>query len=183
MPPVFVTTGGSQIVDDIMRPTKSVAVYHQQLSKDNPMTGTILILIWVIGVWQAGTPWTEAAEEPSNISSTGDIVRDTKEALETTREYSLQQKEVFEKRVRLELQELQAKIAELRKQTDVASSEARKEMQKAIQDLEKKKYEARKKLDEVNESTSSAWTSLKAGMTAAVEDLKKSYHEALSKFP
>ena len=146
------------------------------------MAGRLFILIWVFGIWQADISWTEAGEEPHR-SSTDRIVRDTKEALETTKEYSLRQKEVFEKRVRVELQELQVKIAELRKQTDVASSEARKEMQKAIQDLERKKHEARKKLEEVNEATSSAWTSLKAGMTAAVEDLKKSYQEAMSKFP
>ena len=146
------------------------------------MVGRLLILIWVIGIWQADSSWTEAGEEP-HTSSTDRIVRDTKEALETTKEYSLRQKEVFENRVRVELQELQINIAELRKQTDVASSEARKELQKAIQDLERKKHEARKKLEEVNESTSSAWISLKAGMTAAVEDLKKSYQEALSKFP
>jgi Asp-tRNA(Asn)/Glu-tRNA(Gln) amidotransferase A subunit family amidase len=146
------------------------------------MTARALILIWVIGIWPAGISCAEAGEEPQR-SSTDRIVRDTKEALETTKEYSLRQKEAFEKRVRAELQELQVKIAELRKETDVASAEARKEMQKAIQDLERKKHEARKKLEEVNESTSSAWTSLKAGMTAAVEDLKKSYQEAVSKFP
>ena len=148
------------------------------------MTGRkIFILICAIGICQANMAWTEAAEERSKTTSTDSIVRDSKEALETTKEYTLRQKEAFEKRVRAELQELQVKIAELRKQTDVASSEARKEMQKAIQELEKKKDEARKKLDEVNESTSSAWTSLKAGLTVAVEDLKKSYHDALSKFP
>ena len=56
-------------------------------------------------------------------------------------------------------------------------------MQKTIQDLEKKKDEARKKLEEVNESTSSAWSTLKDGMTATVEYLKKSYKEAVSKLP
>ena len=68
---------------------------------------------------------------------------------------------------------MQAKIAELQKKTSAASMEAREEMQKAIQDLEKKKDEARRKLDEVNESTTSAWSTLKDGMAIAVEDLKK----------
>ena len=78
---------------------------------------------------------------------------------------------------------MQAQIAELQTRTDVASSEVRKDVQKAIQDLEKKKDEARRKLDEVNGATSSAWATLKEGMTAAVEDLKKSYKEAMSKLP
>ncbi len=111
------------------------------------------------------------------------MLRDTKEALEATKHYTLQQKAAFEKAVHMELNELQPKIAELQKKAGAASGEARKDMQKAIQDLEKKKIEARKQLEEVNESTSSAWSTLKDGMTAAVEDLKKSYQEAVSKLP
>ena len=116
-------------------------------------------------------------------STTDKVLRDAKEALEATKQYRLQQKEAFERTVQIELNELQPKIAVFQKKTSAASAEARKDLQKAIQDLEKKKEEARRKLEEVNESTSSAWSSLKDGMTAAVEDLKKRYKEAVSRLP
>ncbi len=116
-------------------------------------------------------------------STTDKVLREAKEALEATKQYTLQQKEAFEKTVQVELNELQPKIAELQKRTSAASAEARKDLQKAIQDLEKKRDEARRKLEEVNESSSSAWSLFKDGMTAAVEDLKKSYQEAVSKLP
>lgn len=78
---------------------------------------------------------------------------------------------------------MQTKIAELQTKTRAASAEARKELQAALQDLERKKEEARKQLDEVSRSTSSAWNRLKDNLDATVADLKKSYKETVSKLP
>lgn len=146
-------------------------------------TGTLVRMLWAAGLLQAVAPWMAAAGDQPPPSTSDKIVRDASDALEATKRYTLRQKEAFQKTMQIELNELQTKIAELRKKTSAASAEARKEMQKAIQDLEKKKDEARKKLDEVNASTSSAWSTMKDGMTAAVEDLKTSYQEAVSKLP
>jgi uncharacterized membrane protein YccC len=145
--------------------------------------GSRIVMLCVAGILQAVASWTAAAGDQPRTSTTDKMAQDTKEALEATKQYTLRQKEAFQKNVQEELNELQRKIAALQKKTDAATVEARKDMQKAIQDLEKKKDEARKKLEEVNESTSLAWTTLKDGMTAAVEDLKKSYKEAVSKLP
>lgn len=144
--------------------------------------GRIVLLLCAMGILLtiAAGPVAAGDQQPS---TTDKVLRDTKEALEVTKQYTFRQKEAFEKAVRIELNELQTKIAELQKKAGAASAEARRDMQKAIQDLETKKDEARKKLEEVNESTSSAWSTLKDGMTAAVEDLKKSYQEAVSKLP
>ena len=116
-------------------------------------------------------------------STTEKVIRDTKEAVESTTQYTMQQKDTFQKAVQAELAEMQTKIAELRKQTNAAAVEARAEMQKALQELERNKEEARKQLDEVTQSTNSAWSKLKDNMNAAVADLKKSYKEIVSKLP
>ena len=144
--------------------------------------GRIVLLLCVTGTLLIIAPSTMTAgdEQPS---TTDKLVRDTKDTVEATKQYTLQQKEAFQKTIQVELNEMQVKIADLQKKTSAASAEARGEMKKAVQDLEKKKDVARKKLEEVNESTSSAWSTLKDGMTTAVTDLKKSYHEAVSKFP
>ena len=128
------------------------------------------------------TPWAFAGDQ-TRSSTTDTLIRDTKEAVQATKQYSIQQKEIFQKAVQSELAEMQIKIAELQKKTNAASAEARSDMQKALQELEHKKEEARKQLDEVNESTSSAWSKLKDNMNAAVDDLKKSYKETVSKLP
>ena len=52
-----------------------------------------------------------AGDQPP--STTDKVLRDTKEALEASKQYTLQQKEAFEKAVHIELNELQTKIAEL----------------------------------------------------------------------
>ena len=145
--------------------------------------GRIVLMLCATGTLLTIAPWTVGADDQPQPSTTDKMVRDTKNAVEVTKQYTLQQKDAFQKTIQVELNEMQAKIAQLQKKTSAASVEARGEMQKAIQDLEKKKDEARKKLEEVNESTSSAWSTLKDGMTAAVEDLKKHYKEAVSKLP
>lgn len=142
-------------------------------------TGMTLCLI---SAFLTITPWAFAGDQ-TRSSTTDTLIRDTKEAVQATKQYSIQQKEIFQKAVQSELAEMQIKIAELQKKTNAASAEARSDMQKALQELEHKKEEARKQLDEVNESTSSAWSKLKDNMNAAVDDLKKSYKEPVSKLP
>lgn len=142
-----------------------------------------LLFVTVMGLQFTIAPWALAASDRPQPSTTDRIVRDTKEAVEATKQYTIQQKETFQKAVRSELIDLQARIAELQKKTDAVSAEARAEMQKALKELEGKKEEAKKKLEELNESTSSTWGRLKDGMNAAVEDLKKSYKETVSKLP
>jgi Skp family chaperone for outer membrane proteins len=141
-----------------------------------------LAFLCMIGISLTLPPRTTAGDQPQP-STTDRVIRDTKEAVEATKQYTLQQKETFQKAVQAELAEMQVKIAELQKKTHAASAEARTEMQKALQELEHKKAEAGKQLEEVNASTSSAWSKLKDNMNAAVEDLKKSYTETVSKLP
>ncbi|HET9960940.1 MAG TPA: hypothetical protein VFQ34_01275 [Nitrospiraceae bacterium] len=126
---------------------------------------------------------TSAGDASGPDQGTGKVLRETKEAMEATKEYTLKQKETFTDKVRAELKEMQEKIAELRRKTESASAEARAELQNAITDLEKKKNEARKKLDEASESTGTAFGRLRDGVATAVEELKKSYKDALSKMP
>ncbi|ULA58069.1 MAG: conserved exported protein of unknown function [Nitrospira sp.] len=147
------------------------------------IAGRVLMVLCLMGVMLAPVPRALAAGDQAPPSTTEKMIRDTKEAVESTKQYTLQQKDIFQKTIQAELAEMQAKIAELQTKTSAASVEARKDMQKALQDLERKKDEARKQLDEVSHSTSSAWSTLKDNVNAAVADLKKSYKETVSKLP
>ena len=147
------------------------------------MTGKVLLCFCLMSPLLGFSHPAIAAEDQAQPSTAEKMMRDTKEAVESTKQYTMQQKELFQKTVQGELAEMQAKIAELQTKTNAASVEARKEMLKALQDLERKKEEARKQLDEVSHSTSSAWSTLKDNVNAAVADLKKSYKETVSKLP
>lgn len=147
------------------------------------MTGRVLLCLCLLSPVLGFSLPVVSAGDQAQPSTAEKMIRDTKEAVESTKQYTMQQKELFQKTVQGELAEMQAKIAELQTKTSAASAEARKEMQKALQDLERKKEEARKQLDEVSHSTSSAWSTLKDNVNAAVADLKKSYKETVSKLP
>ena len=147
------------------------------------IAGRILLFFCLAADVLAPAPQAIAAGDQAPPSTTEKMIRDTKEAVESTKQYTLQQKDSFQKTIQAELTEMQGKIAELQTKTSAASVEARKEMQKALQDLEHKKEEARKQLDEVSHSTSSAWSTLKDNVNAAAADLKKSYKETVSKLP
>jgi len=146
------------------------------------IVGKTLVLLCLLGCCLTGPTWAASRDQPP--PSTADkVIQDTKEALESTKQYTREQKDSFLQAVQAELGDLQIKMTELQKKTSVASAEARTELQKAIQDLEQRKNEARKRFDEMNASTSSAWSKMKDGLNESLEDLKKSYRETLSKLP
>ena len=160
-----------------------MAAFHLKTKRSLRMAvARTLVVLCILGL-SLTLPLRATAGDQPQPSTTARVIRDTTEAVEATKQYTLQQKETFQKAVQAELAEMQVKIAELQKKTNAASAEARTEMQKALQDLEHKKDEAGKQLEEVNASTSSAWSKLKDNMNAAVEDLKKSYKETVSKLP
>lgn len=136
------------------------------------MTAGILIL--------SSHPSTHATEQGAGSEK---MVKETKEAVEATKQYTIEKKEAFEKTVQAELRDIQGKIAELQAKTASASGEARIELQKAIKDLEIKKDDARKALNELHNSTASAWHRFKDDMNSALERLRQSYRESLSKLP
>ncbi len=147
------------------------------------IVGKTLLFLCLMGTLLAMAPRIGVAGDQPQPSTAEKVLRDTKEAVESTKQYTLQHKETFQKTVQAELAEMQVKIGELQKKTSAASVEARTELHKALQDLERKKEEARKQLDEISHSTSSAWSRLKDNMNAAVDDLRKSYQETVSKLP
>ena len=104
-----------------------------------------LAFLCMIGISLTLPPRTTAGDQPQP-STTDRVIRDTKEAVEATKQYTLQQKETFQKAVQAELAEMQVKIAELQKKTHAASAEARTEMQKALQDLERRRRRPEEKL-------------------------------------
>ena len=70
---------------------------------------------------------------------TGDtVIRETQEAVTATKDYTIQQKDAFQRKVQTELDEMQVRITQLRGQVKHASVEARADIQKAIEELEKR---------------------------------------------
>ena len=134
----------------------------------------ILLLAMPVGVG-AGT-----TDKPV----TGDrVVRKAQEAVTATKDYTIQQKEAFQRKVQSELDEVQTRITQLRGQVKQTSAEARVDIQKAISELEKKKDLAEDKVQDIHSATGSSWEQVKSKTAVAMDDLRDSLTRTLSHFP
>ena len=100
-----------------------------------------------------------------------------------TKDYTIQQKDAFQRKVQTELDEMQVRITQLRGQVKHTSAEARADIQKAIGELEKKKDLAQKKAEEIHSATANSWEHVKSKTSAAMDDLRDSFTRARSYFP
>ncbi len=115
---------------------------------------------------------------------TGDrVIRETQEVVAATKDYTIHQKDAFQRKVQTELDEMQVRITQLRGQVKHASEEARADIQKAIEDLEKKKTLVHKKAEDIHSATASSWEQVKSKTSAAMDDLRDSLNRTLSHLP
>jgi CHASE3 domain sensor protein len=110
------------------------------------------------------------------------VKQETKEAAEALKEYTLQQKEAYQKKLGTKLKEMQQKIADLKARAAKATPEAKAKLQENEAELQKKWDAAQKKFDELQKSSGQAWGELKSGTDAAMNDLEKAYNKAVSHF-
>ena len=139
-------------------------------------------LCGVVGIWLLTISIVMAGASNKPVSS-DTVIRETQEAVTATKDYTIQQKDVFQRKVQTELDEMQIRIAQLRGQVTHASAEAKADIQKAIEELEKKKDLASKKAQDIHSATASSWEQVKAKTSAAMDDLRDSLNRALSHLP
>ncbi len=140
--------------------------------------------LWgIVGIGLLTIPVVVAAGA-SDKPVTGDtVIRETQEALTATKDYTIQQKDAFQRKVQTELEEMKVRITQLRGQVKHASAEARADIQKAISELEKKKDLAEKKAQDIHSATASSWEQAKSKTAAAMDDLRDSLKRTMSQFP
>lgn len=139
-------------------------------------------LCGVVGIWLLTIGGVMAGTSNKPVSS-DTVIRETQEAVTATKDYTIQQKDAFQRKVQTELDEIQTHITQLRGQVTHASAEAKADIQKAIEELEKKKDVASKKAQEIQSATASSWEQVKGKTTAAMDDLRHSLNRALSHLP
>jgi len=140
--------------------------------------------LWgIVGIGLLAIPGAVTAGA-SDKPVTGDtVVREAQEAVTATKDYTIQQKDAFQRKVQAELDEMQVRITQLRGQVKHASAEARTDIQKAIVELEKKKDLANKKAQDIHSATASSWEQVKSKTAAAMDDLRDSLNRTLSHLP
>ena len=136
------------------------------------------------GVWVAivGIALVMGAS-PVSFAGTETITKEAKETLEATKQYTIEQKEAFQRKAQEELAVVQKQINLLREKGHEVSAASRAELQKSIRELERKRDAAKHELEQLRAVTDSKWAAMKADVNSALEDLKRSYQKALSRLP
>jgi hypothetical protein len=111
------------------------------------------------------------------------VIRETQEAVTATKDYTIQQKDAFRRKVQTELDEMQVGITQLRGQVTHTSVEARADIQKAIEELEKRKGLAINKAQNIHSATALFWEQAKSKSEAMMDDLRDSLTRARSYLP
>jgi hypothetical protein len=140
--------------------------------------------LWrIVGIGLLTIPVVVAAGASDRPVTGGTVIREAQEAVTATKDYTIQQKAAFQRKVQTELEEMQVRITQLRGQVEYASAEARADIQKANGELEKKKDLVHKKAEDLHSATASSWEQAKSKTAPAMDDLRDSLKRALSHFP
>ncbi len=140
--------------------------------------------LWgIVGIGLITVSVVVAAGTSDNPVTGDTMIRETQEAVTATKDYTIQQKDAFQRKVQTELDEMQVRITRLRGQVKHASAEAEEDIQKAIVELEKRNDLARGKVEDIYSATASSWEQVKSKTAAAMDDLRESFTRVRSHLP
>lgn len=120
--------------------------------------------------------------DDQNKASAAELKKQAEQTLETAKKFTVQQKELYQKKAEAELSELGDRISELKKKSEAIRGEALQGLEAKFKDLKEKHKVAEKKLSELKSSTAQAWQDAKTGLDNAVGTLKRSYDDVLKNF-
>jgi LPS O-antigen subunit length determinant protein (WzzB/FepE family) len=122
-----------------------------------------------------------ADRTPGKVTSE-DVRRDAGHAVNTAVEYSQQTKEEFQAKLENHLNELDAKISNLRQKGRDMKEQTKANWDQKMTELETKRKAANAKLDEVGHSSAEAWKDVRKGAQSAYDDLDKAFRDAAKEF-
>tara|TARA_R110002095_G_scaffold216066_1_gene211961 strand:- start:2522 stop:2809 length:288 start_codon:yes stop_codon:yes gene_type:complete len=91
-------------------------------------------------------------------------------------------KEIYQKKLRAQLNEWSAEIDKLRAQADKAGADAQLRYYQQIEELRSMHEAASSKLAELKDASDDSWTDLKAGMDSAWSTIGDALKSATSRF-
>lgn len=139
----------------------------------------ITAVVYVVGI--GIVPMSSiAAESPASADK---VVKEAQETVEAAKQYTAQQKEAFQQKAQEELAVIQRQILGLRAKIEKSSESTRADLQKSLNELEKKKDGVREKVDELKNATDTKWHEVRGRMNNALDELKRSYRKLLAHLP
>lgn len=140
------------------------------------MNRLLMLMILGLSLTLSGCGKKEESSPPKT-SSEG-VQKEATDGGGTMTEQAKQERNEFVGRVQKEMDELNNKLAELKKQALEVTGEAKIKLDQQIQNLEQEQKTAAQKLADLKSATGDKWNEMKAGVSDAVDHLKQSYQKA-----
>ena len=158
--------------------------------KNSTLLGATVLALGFVGVALfAGCEQAPPAKNPPLVSpedhtpaTAEDVQRETAEAAQATKEYLGEKKDEFAAEMNKKLEALDAKMAEMKVESDKLEGEAKVKWDAAMEDLKVKRAEMAVKLEELKKSSGKAWEELKAGLEKAGNEIDSAAQDAVDKF-
>ena len=125
--------------------------------------------------------------EKSEIEVTSkDVKKETKEAIETAKTYTQQQKREYLQQIEAKMDDLDREIQKLQDKAQSKATElkeeSRAELNQSMETLRNKKQAAAQQLAELKSASSNAWHDIKVGEDSAIDELNQAFKQARSHF-
>lgn len=104
------------------------------------------------------------------------------EAIDTVKEFTVQQKEEYQKEAKRRLKEIKENLEDIKARADKLKTDSKIELKNEIENLDKKKDEAEAALAELTNKSGKAWNDMKSGLDKALDEMDEAYRKALSRF-
>ncbi len=140
------------------------------------LDGRFALLVFLTGVLCVGATVSSPAD-------TGTMTKDVRETVEAVKEYTIQQKETFQRAAHEELTVVQQQIAVLRDKVGDMSASVRADLQEAINELEKKRDKIKEQLKTMQTTTDEKWHVIRSSIKTAIEELKDACRNVMSRLP
>lgn len=111
-----------------------------------------------------------------------DVKKETKEAVETARAYTEEQRAKYMAEMMDKLESYEEQINELEMEARDTGDEARMAMEERLQTLRDKRDDMSERLDEMRSAGGDAWMEMKKGMDKAMDEMSKAYEKAAAEF-
>ena len=148
-------------------------------------TARLLVILLAAGFLFLAVGCSEqksSMQEETPKATSEDVKKEAKELVETTKSYTLEQKQAYEEQLAKKLDEYNQKISALKVQMAQAESTVQTDMQALLESLQTKVEDLQTRANGLKDASGAAWDDMKKGLDQAEEELDQAFSEAMAKF-
>jgi hypothetical protein len=140
----------------------------------------LVVIVTITLTVACGEQGTETSSKEEIESSAAEIQQASKNMIDSIQDYSMEQKEVLQKQVQDQINNLSDKINDLQAKSENATEEAKAALQEATADLKQKLKTVKAQIQQLENATADTWENVKGELSAAMRDVEDAYNEATS---